>query len=439
MEVGTGGVGPNSLQLPKSTWDYIKLLQTFKTDTVNLPVLLATLLKRNNIAKSDRKLAHTIYMRLYRKMKQLHNDGIVEVYKGDDGLIWIKKTAVFFDLIKAGEKFKRVKKEKNNPYALPSRARPERISSIKICLSTKMLNKQDAEKIKDLFQYYLQDAEDRIIVLRERKTVISEGDTFLLKQYNTRFTNSAHKARNLIIYDNVVSTSLDRYKKGVFLTLTTDPSRHKSLWHADRHLTIAWNRFMSFLTSRIYRNHPRRKHILEAYKEGKITKEEKQQQLKELRKECRPRYLAVYEFTESGLIHVHALIFGRSYLLGKDEITKEWERCNQGTINFIYSIRNDNGKWVWSKEKPSDSKKGETATDYLKKYLKKAQYYEEDLFMYWVINKRFFTYSRVLRTVEFEKKVTLGIFIFFGSWRWNEIPGFVLETGIKTWIDKPPP
>lgn len=165
-----------------------------------------------------------------------------------------------------------------------------------------------------------------------------------------------------------------------------DPSGFRNLWEANRNLSIAWNRFTSYLKKR----------------NGGI----------------RPKYIAAYEFTESGLIHIHALIFVE-YLAPNEEISREWRRCGQGEISYVYSLKNvqkrdgTGREWRWnSQSRPSDAKTT-SGGDYLKKYLKKCLLAMMDGYtspseiqsMYWAMNKRMFTYSRSLLSEEAERAI----------------------------------
>ena len=178
-----------------------------------------------------------------------------------------------------------------------------------------------------------------------------------------------------------------------------DPNGFQALWDANRHFGKAWNRFMTYLTKN---------------NDG-----------------IRPKYIATYEFTETGLMHVHALIF-TEWLLSNDQISREWIRCGQGEISYIYGLKatknRTNGEWEWrwksSKNRPKDTK-GMSGGDYLKKYVKKCLLAMMDDFtspseiqsLYWAFNKRFFTNSRkLLENVnddEVTEKVSEAAFVFF--------------------------
>ena len=161
-------------------------------------------------------------------------------------------------------------------------------------------------------------------------------------------------------------------------TYKHDPEGHQCLWDANRSFSPAWNRFLAFLTKK---------------NSGK-----------------RPQYIAAYEYTESGLMHVHALIF-TDYLLNNDDISMEWIRCGQGEITYIYSLKatknrqGDGWEWRWNSQSRPNKATGMSGGDYLKKYVKKCMLAIMDDYtapaetqsLYWALNKRMFTCSRALQ------------------------------------------
>jgi hypothetical protein len=82
-----------------------------------------------------------------------------------------------------------------------------------------------------------------------------------------------------------------------------------------------------------------------------------------------------------------------------DQIAKDWNGCGQGRIAHAYGIRKNGDVWEWNREKPSDAG-GKSPVDYLRKYLEKALYVSEHFPMYWAINKRFCSMSRLFQTKE---------------------------------------
>lgn len=201
---------------------------------------------------------------------------------------------------------------------------------------------------------------------------------------STRFTDRARKVRNIRTYERGWTRANLLYSRGVFLTLTTDPAMHKSLWHANRHLSRAFNRYISLLLSR------KKRYIQKRYDADEETPGEDVRRVK---------YIAAYEFQENGLIHLHAVFFGIRYLAKIDQISEDWQGCGQGKIVHVYGIHRDGDTWVWNREKPNDTE-GRSPVDYLKKYLEKALNVSEFFPMYWAVNKRFCTMSRLFQTKE---------------------------------------
>jgi len=203
----------------------------------------------------------------------------------------------------------------------------------------------------------------------------------------TRFTDRGRKVHNIRMYDRAWSLANNNFKRGVFVTLTTDPAMHESLWHANRHLTRAFNRYLSLLLSRAKQNR----------KKGYDTEKDPDDPFDE--QISRLRYIAAYEFQENGLIHLHLVFFGIRYLAKIDDISVDWKNCGQGRIVHAYGVRRDGDTWLWNTEKPKDAN-GKTPVDYLRKYLEKALYVNDLFSMYWAINKRFCTMSRMFQTKE---------------------------------------
>lgn len=162
-----------------------------------------------------------------------------------------------------------------------------------------------------------------------------------------------------------------------------DPNGHQCLWDVNRSFSPAWNKFMAYVTRR--------------------------------QKGRRPEYITGFEYTKSGLMHAHCLIFVE-YLALIDDISIEWQRLNQGQVAYIYALEakrkrdGDGFEWRWrsAKRKPRDavtkSGKPMSGGDYLGKYIKKATLammsaHEPPAAIqspYWALNKRMWTCSRCL-------------------------------------------
>ena len=396
-------------QIAKEEWqeEVLRLIASSPTP-YNLPYLLKLLKPELRKINPKTKVFHREYMKLWRFLRKCQREGLLALKK-QDGLIWIiPQTPELLDLIKASEKFKLGEPSLKPPYNFPKRTRPERIEALKLLLDYQMLDEIGREEIRYLFKQYLQEIKNKRIILRRREDAPTCYPMFKVLKYITRFNSRSYKKKQLILYENIWKIASRRFKNAVFITLTTDPKRFPSLFHANRHFAIAFNRFLSYL----------------------------QKYLK-----TRPYYLAVYEFTRSGLLHVHLILFGFSYVLHKHKLTEEWSKCGQGRITWIYSLKREKNKWIWGKSKPKQAKRNEGVETYLKKYLKKVLFDASNLFMYWCMNKRFFSYSRRLNPPKEPLKVKLTFFEFFGVFDVLNIPYVVslyLEFGFMP-IEKPPP
>lgn len=327
----------------------------------------------------------TIRRRFERAGQRLEHRGLIDVRKMDDGLTWFfARPPELLDLIRRSAKFQQLQKseepvsenkESRSPFAVPRNASGLRLNAIRHLQGIRMVRPGDDRELRGMFGCYLSNINEQIITLIHRGT----GEVAGL-EYSTRFNDQRKVVANLDRYDYAMDLSADQHFRAVFLTLTTDPKMFKNNWEANRNMTKAWNKFLSFLTRRL---------------------------------KGRPKYISSFEFTKSGLIHVHAIIYV-PFLIKKDEITKAWMRCGQGKINYIYRLKSRNGKWLWAgaKERPPDAKTGDAGT-YLKKYLKKCLFATRDgsassedtpLYMFWAINKRFWTSSRCFLPPPGEKK-----------------------------------
>lgn len=231
-----------------------------------------------------------------------------------------------------------------------------------------------------LFKLYQSESLKKIITLLN--TITQEVIGF---DYSTRFNDYAKGIERLKRYEHAHDKSLEEFSEATFVTLTTDPSKFPNLWKANRHSPIAWNTFMQILTAEL--GH----------------------------RKTRAKYMIAFEYTKTGLLHIHALIFGRRYLHSpkkweeRDWISEKWNQsCGQGRIVDSYGLKNvtneeGHKEWQWysREEHPNDAGKM-SGGDYLKKYLKKCMLAVMDnyndsastLSQYWVENKRFWSCSR---------------------------------------------
>lgn len=264
-------------------------------------------------------------------------------------------------------------------------------------------------EITDYYNYYLEEIEDKTIILVNKDAETPSTEDFKTLPYRTRFNDWSRAARALDRYEAAWGEAEKYYDSAVFLTLTTDPKMHGSLWRANRHMAVAWNRYTSLLDKRArdgFAADLRTTQAATFQKQG-YTPDEIENLLKSdefdayIEQEMdgrsfRPKYVAVNEFMENGLIHMHIMLFGISWLARRDQISEDWERCGQGKIvKAIATHRNPKtGVWEWRGQRPDDAKQDESPRDYLKKYLHKAIQDHQGFELYWAMNKPFLSSSR---------------------------------------------
>lgn len=245
-----------------------------------------------------------------------------------------------------------------------------------------------ADVLEDVFSQYKENSRKKRILLQHKYE--AKG---LLIPYSTRWTSPRRRRAHFAKYSAVWKNASAMYKDAVFLTLTTDPSRHESVYHATKSMSKSFNRFMSWL--------------------------KKYLQKPDL------AYIKALEFTKAGYPHLHVVLFGvdfiappsirkkvralrrlkkwdelkQYYKASKEKITERWSATGQGEINYVYSIYcNEKGHWQWRKYRPHDAN-GKSPSSYLKKYFAKALSDSDSyrVALYWATNTRFYTCSRALQ------------------------------------------
>lgn len=383
---------------------------------VNLPSLLDTYCRGCNPPLQpgkDDKARKAAYHRIYRRLNKLAADGIVKLEKGADGLLAAATTNKLLYLISREQSSNHANKDgkRRSIYAWPKNCRPERIDAIRILNEWRHLPPDARKETADHFGTYMQDIEDRRLVLG----AADDPENLLVLPYSNRFNNRGRKIEAEKRFDAIFAKSREYYTDAVFLTLTTDPGRFTSLWHANRHFSKALNRFFAFLRKRFGYRLP---------------------------------YIAAYEFTpatgkdgqpkRSGLLHAHMVLFGRRWLMTNQQISDEWSRCGQGMITHAMAMRNDpQHGWTWTRAKPTDHG-GKDPQQYLKKYLVKALNSGEGFDLYWAFGKRFYTYSRRLKPDDTaaRRHRSARQWLFLGSFPWDSIPD---QATLNRRRPRPPP
>lgn len=427
----------------KCTPEYKKLFFEYNETTYYLPDLIGPISAKLSsvLWKIDPKAkvngSDPLYNRVYRRMKFLRDKGLYELKRGRSGWVEYEKpgfycvpTGQLFYLFSQVQNSNSAQKSANKPasaqwwdrmYNIPARCSFDRVAGIKTLMNIKdrhlfkrdltcpkckkigtyipgqksakctcgnywkpPLNKtlkNELGEVQNHFDTWHEDIQSKELLFDR-----GPGTNLMRLPVRTRFTDKGRKTHNIKTYDRGWNRANMLYNRGVFVTLTTDPSLHKSLWHANRHLTKAFNGYMSLLVSRKKR-YEEKHYDIDRENTGDETK--------------RLKYIAAYEFQENGLIHLHCCFFGIRYLASIDQISEDWQTCKQGRIAHAYGIRKEGDRWHWSKEKPSDAG-GKSPEDYLRKYLEKALYLNENFGLYWAVNKRFSTMSRLFGSKECE-------------------------------------
>ena len=334
------------------------------------------------------------YVRLYRLLKRLQSYGYVELFKMD-GLIWVKaKNADILDLIKGDLQNSNLQKSKTKSPLIPKRCNKHRKEAIETALSKQMLDEAKKLKISKCFDTYVSELKYKKIVLKRFYDAPTFYSKFLVIPYKTRFNDKRYLAKQLKHYNELWKIASSKFKHGVFLTLTTDPKRFKSIYHSWKHFGKALNGFMSFLQKKF---------------------------------KVRPFYVCAYEFMKNGLLHVHIVFFGLPYLLPKKDIIDEWMKLGQGMIVDVQAIQNSSGRWHRLGQFDERKLKERDAKGYLKKYILKSYFDPLNASLYFTTNKRFWSYSyRLYRPSEL-KKESLGVFYFLCSCFEWELPLVVYE------------
>jgi len=149
---------------------------------------------------------------------------------------------------------------------------------------------------------YVKKVQNRAIVLRNLET-----DEIRVIPYFTRFSDGYYRAA-------IGKLRKLRADRGVFLTLTIDPTRFVSLDHAYREIQAAWNRLLTMLQKRCG-------HRLE--------------------------FVKIVEFQKNGSPHLHVLFLNIARLIDADELREFWDhRYGQGTFVYLKKLGNRINKVV---------------------------------------------------------------------------------------------
>lgn len=424
----------------------------------DLAIYYASLLgiRRSKLLR-NRTLFSKVYYAVYRLVKELYAKGILEVRTFNGIYVRINSTLFYYMNKEITLKAYRIERAGGGYILKPSTTSPTQVDLIP--LYGKILSIQNSiggfvppesngsrrihwarkgalEFIKDkhlltesdfkrLFYYfidYLDDVNSRVILVLtglDEDLDNVEDKSLLFLPYRHRFTKRELRRAERKL--EAILQALGSLGIGVFLTLTLDPKAYSSIEEAKRRLQESWDKF-----NRDY--------------------------LK--RKFPQARYVRVLEFQDSGNPHLHVLIAGVDRIGDHYELTNILPRYGFGSIHFEYQVVFKDGKWVWKnpRVKPRYSRGCNTLNDYLMKYLSKAvksfevvyeAVYENEVdklkpklrvqgykfALYWVLNVRFFTYSRGILPPE-KRSRKYNFVVFIKQFYYDDPPQWIVDAGI---------
>jgi hypothetical protein len=148
------------------------------------------------------------------------------------------------------------------------------------------------------------------------RRIRGSGDDYLCLPYRTRFNDTGRAGDVRERFRGSLQAAGDRYNRAVVLTLTTDPKEHDGLSAALESLSDNKQRLMSWLSTDYQLGH-------------------------------RPPNLTVLEFTESGLPHLHVVLFGIAGGISQSAVSEKWRDYGQGSVVDLRQARTEHGGTQW--------------------------------------------------------------------------------------------
>jgi hypothetical protein len=261
------------------------------------------------------------------------------------------------------------------------------------------------QQVVEYFVRYLDIVRFRVIVLED------EDGFFCVLPYRTRFHSIGDVLRR---FDVVFANASRSYREGVWLVITTNPAKFENMDYLSYRYEFmkAWNRLLAWFR-------------------------------KKFKKYRKFSYIAVFEFTDSGLLHIHVVFFGLKRIEDAYKFMKRLEDWGFGRVHYMVSIVNENGVWrpkLLSKYYhkidncdgaglPKDfivaSRLG--LRNYLKKYMTKTLKVMEKINS--ILNSSSGTLDSILRVFQTESKS--GISQSLGTLSKNGVVGSATSTNIS--------
>ena len=262
--------------------------------------------------------------------------------------------------------------------------------------------------------------EDKYNVFRR---VRGTGDEYLLVPWVTRHNDESRAGRIQRRFRETLREAADRHAQAVCLTLTTDPKRYDSLTEALDDLTDAKGRLMSWLS-------------YDPKGEDAPT-----------RPGYRPDNLTALEFTESGLPHLHVVLFGVRWATSQAALSQYWDDAGTGEVVDIRPVRRRGSRWLL-RDSAGEDDRDVSLRRYLGKSVRglctlaglsadevRARVENEDLSLwrqalYWATGRQYWTATPSLTPSEDdgddgENLPHVPVWRHVGAARYGDLPGHV--------------
>lgn len=264
--------------------------------------------------------------------------------------------------------------------------------------------------------------EDRWQMFRR---VRGTGDDYLLLPYRTRFNDGSRAGGIREGFESALRSATRRHNNAAVLTVTTDPKCHSGLSEALENLSKNKSRLMSWLSTEYQLGH-------------------------------RPENLTVLEFTETGLPHLHIILFGVSYAVSQEQLSAKWRDYGQGSVVDVRTAKNVHDSDTW---RLHDDGNVVTLRQYLGKAIRELQSVADAdaselrerveqggvhmwrQALYWATERQYYTCSPSLRETDADAVDAdlphVTVWEFVGVSRYGNIPAHVRQSA--TFDIRPPP
>ena len=256
------------------------------------------------------------------------------------------------------------------------------------------------------------------------------NDEYLCLPYRTRHSDIGRATAVRDTFETALESAGHRHSDAVVLDLTTDPKAHSGLSEALESLFDNKARLMSWLAT--------------DYQLGST-----------------PENMTVLEFTQSGIPHLHVVLFGVSYVVSQAQLSAKWRDLGQGNVVHIGTAKTPHDGTQWRLH--DDDRGTVTLEQYFGKAIRELQKVasmsgdelrdridSDDISMwrqalYWATERQYVTCSPTLRDTDDadatdnddnDDNDDESEWQFVGTARYEQIPAHVRQSAVFL---KPPP